>query len=75
MQSTSRRTERNKRRRPLRLEDKSVVDGNEKADELPKDGADVDGSALAAAKFLTINRCRKDTFASAAYAAHFPRPG
>ena len=48
-----------------------VVDGNEKADELPKDGADVGGSALAPAKFLTINQCRKDMSASTAYAAHF----
>ena len=55
----------------MTAEGTSVVDGNEKADELPKDGADVDGSALAAAKFLTINQCRKDMSASAACAAHF----
>ena len=41
-----------------KVEEQFVMEGNEKADELAKDGADVDGGAMAAAKALTVQQLR-----------------
>ena len=60
-----------KEKEAMTCEETVVVEGNKTADELTKDGAEVDGRATAAAKALTIKQLRKDIYASIEYAAHF----
>ena len=52
-----------------------VPEGNEKADELAKEEAEVDVGQMAAARSLTTKQVRKYNYASIEYAAHFSRAG
>ena len=56
------RTEEEKK--TMTSEDKFVMEGDEKANELAKDGAEEDGGAMAAAKALTVKQLRKRIYAS-----------
>ena len=70
MQSMSRRIKTRgteKEKKAVTSEEKFVM--KVKADELAKDGAEVDGGAMAAAMALTIKPLRKDICASIDYAA------
>ena len=51
-------------KKTMTSEDKFVMEGDEKANELAKDGAEEDGGAISAAKALTVKQLRKPIYAS-----------
>ena len=60
-----------KEKKAMMNERTHVLEGNEKAEELAKAGADAEGGRMAAANVLTTRRSCKDMYASIEYAAHF----
>ena len=58
----------------MTTEEKFVMDGNEQADQLAKDGAEEEGGAMAAAKALTIKQLSREIYASIEDEAHFHVP-
>ena len=60
-----------KEQKAMTVGEQSVRAGNEKADELAKDGPEMDGRAMAAAKAQTTKQLRKQLYASIECAAHF----
>ena len=55
----------------MSLFEKCITEGNEKADELAKEGAMVDGGVMAQARASTIHQEREDVYAVLQYAASF----
>ena len=58
-----------KERQQMSLLEKFITEGNEKADELAKDGALLDGGYMALARASTTEQKREEVYAALQYAA------
>ena len=68
-----RRTAQRRKRKTCRHFEKFVTEGNEKADELAKEGALLDEGCMAEARAETMQQEREEVYAALQYAASFSR--